>query len=74
METDDIGAAKIFLWKACDNALPTKVRLFQKKIAEDSVCPICKQEADNTTHILWSCEPAAKDVWVEKESFTEMEL
>lgn len=32
---------KVFLWKACNNILPTKLDLYKKGITEDPLCPIC---------------------------------
>jgi hypothetical protein len=42
---------KIFLWKACDNILPTKENLFKKGIVLDLKCPICYLEAEDLMHI-----------------------
>jgi hypothetical protein len=53
-----------FLWKACNNILPTKENLYKKRITEDSLCPVCKSEIETVGHILWSCE-SSKDVWAE---------
>lgn len=55
-------AAKIFLWRACLNVLPTKMNLFKKKIVDNTHCPLCLQENETTEHILWECT-AASDVW-----------
>jgi hypothetical protein len=53
---------KMFLWRACHNALPTKTNLFRRKITMDSLCPICEVEAETIGHVLWGC-PAAKAIW-----------
>jgi ribonuclease HI len=55
---------KFFLWKACNDVLPTKEKLFKRKITPDPLCPICGSEPESTSHILWNC-PAAQDVWSE---------
>jgi hypothetical protein len=53
-----------FLWKACNNILPTKENLYKKRITEDSLCPLYNSVTETVGHILWSCE-SSKDVWAE---------
>ena len=53
---------KIFLWRACRNALPTKQALMRRKIIEDPMCEICKQTVEEPIHALWSC-PKLDEVW-----------
>jgi hypothetical protein len=52
----------LFLWKACQNLLPTKANLYRRHINSNPLCPICGMEEETLGHILWSC-PLAKDVW-----------
>jgi ribonuclease HI len=54
----------LFLWKACNNILPTKANLSKRGVTQDDKCPICKLEPETVEHSLWSCQ-AAKDVWLE---------
>jgi hypothetical protein len=54
----------MFIWKACNNILPTKENLFKRGITKDAVCPICRTTTKTVGHALWTC-PAAKDVWIE---------
>ena len=54
----------MFLWQACNNILPTKVNLFNKKIMIDPLCPICGLEVETIVHALWSYL-AVRDVWFE---------
>jgi hypothetical protein len=54
---------KVFLWKACNNILPTKHSLHKKGVTEDSLCPLCGLEDETTEHIIWNCQ-SAQDVWV----------
>jgi hypothetical protein len=42
---------KIFLWKACNNILPTKENLFKKGIGLDSKCPTCALENETLEHL-----------------------
>jgi hypothetical protein len=53
---------KVFMWRACSNALATKANLFRRKITEDPLCPMCGVQAETTGHILWGCS-AAKAIW-----------
>jgi hypothetical protein len=50
-----------FLWKACNNILPTKENQHKRVNTADSLCPLCKKETETVSHIIWSCE-SAKDV------------
>jgi len=57
------NSVKLFIWRACHNILPTRMKLFQKKVLKDSSCPCCGAVDETICHILWEC-PAAQDVWV----------
>jgi len=46
---------KLFVWKLCYNLLPTKAKLFSKKIIQDLVCPLCLDVVETSCHILWNC-------------------
>jgi hypothetical protein len=50
-----------FLWKACQNILPTKENLYRRHITQDSLCPICGREDETHVHIMWNCL-SARDV------------
>ncbi|XP_042952141.1 uncharacterized protein LOC122289229 [Carya illinoinensis] len=56
------NATKVFLWRACLNALPTRANLKVRKVVEDTACPICSQPSETIEHVLWEC-PSARDVW-----------
>jgi hypothetical protein len=56
------NAGKNFVWRACNNLLPTRDNLLQRKVVNDLRCPICNLESETTYHILWGC-PFARDVW-----------
>ncbi|KAF5475845.1 hypothetical protein F2P56_007609 [Juglans regia] len=43
---------KVFLWRACLDALPTQSKLFQKRIVDNPLCPICNLEEENVVHVL----------------------
>jgi hypothetical protein len=54
----------MYLWKACNDILPTKLNLFKKGIVSDSLYSICTMEVETLEHAIWSC-PFAMDVWIE---------
>lgn len=56
------NASKIFLWRACQNLLPTKQNLIRKGVGVDDLCPCYMLEVESMIHVLWSC-PGAQDVW-----------
>jgi hypothetical protein len=56
------NSSKIFLWKTCQNLLPTKQNLLRKRVVEDDLCPCCKIQEESIIHALWSC-PSTQDVW-----------
>ena len=46
---------KVFLWRACSNALPTKVNLKKQKVLDNPVCDQCKCRGEDVLHAIWSC-------------------
>jgi hypothetical protein len=38
------NSVKMFLWKACNNILPTKDNLFKRKVVDHTTCPICERD------------------------------
>lgn len=55
---------RTFLWRVCNNSLPTKENLFHLKITFDPLCLLCGQCLESKVHILWDCESAIV-VWME---------
>ena len=53
---------RTFGWKACQNILPTKMNLFQRKIIEDPTCDACGLCPETIVHVLCQCPKAVK-VW-----------
>lgn len=51
---------KVFLWKACNNLLPTKEIYFKKNDCSGLVVPFCELDVKNTSHIQWPC-PSSND-------------
>lgn len=54
---------KMFLWKGCQNCLPVKENLCKKRIANSSLCPVCKTETETIEHSLLLCE-WIRPVWL----------
>lgn len=61
------NAMKMFVWRACQNILPTRMNLYRRKIIEEAKCPCCEVEDETLIHALWTC-PAAQDIWGSKMS------
>lgn len=53
---------RLFLWNACQNALPTVDNLYQRRIVPDPLCPICQKEAETIEHTLLLC-PWTAQIW-----------
>ena len=47
-----------FVWRACREALPTKVNLARLKVVLDNTCDACGLMAKSTGHVLWDCAKA----------------
>lgn len=52
------NAVKMFMWKACNDFLPTKLNLLRRGVVNNDRCSICERGAESMKHCLWSC-PAA---------------
>jgi len=57
-------AVQLFLWRGCNNILPTKEKLFQRKIVTEPFCPQCGVEVETVGHFLWRCASSTA-VWAE---------
>jgi hypothetical protein len=53
---------KIFMWRACQNCLPSSQNLLKKSVVDNSLCPCCNLVEESIVHALWNC-PGAQDVW-----------
>lgn len=53
---------KFFIWRACQNALPTKENLWKRRILPDPLCDLCRATVETTEHTLLLC-PWAAGVW-----------
>lgn len=62
LEFQNPNVVKMFLWKTCNDLLPTKVNLLRRGVVPVALCPICMRDVDTAEHILWSF-PSTQDVW-----------
>lgn len=46
---------KIFMWKACNDWIPTGVNLMRHGLKTDIRCPLCLKSGETTLHALWRC-------------------
>lgn len=54
---------KVFAWRACNDILPMKMNLANRRIITDAICLICTRFPKTAGHVLWDCG-IAQDVWV----------
>lgn len=46
---------KLFLWRTCQDILPTKEKLYRRHISQSDKCPFCFMYAETSEHALLSC-------------------
>lgn len=46
------GKVRHFVWRVCNETLPTRLNLNHRKILKDLVCLMCKNGVETTTHTL----------------------
>ena len=46
---------KNFIWRACRNAMPTKLALVRRTIISKPMCERCNSAVEDAIHALWSC-------------------
>ena len=51
-----------FCWRACRDALPTKVKLRRRNVITEDMCVCCHEKAEANGHIFWGC-PKAQETW-----------
>ena len=56
------NAAKIFMWRACNNLLPTKHNLFWRGVIPDAQCPIYTRET-KWKSIFYGVALMHQDLW-----------
>lgn len=63
---------KTFIWKACRDCLPTRIRLQSKGVLCPALCTLCAVELENVWHIFLTCD-RVKPVWVKTHIWQVME-
>ncbi|KAL0442406.1 UNVERIFIED_CONTAM: hypothetical protein Slati_1963300 [Sesamum latifolium] len=53
---------KVFVWRACLNALPTSANLSRRIQGFQAGCPLCRTEKEDVMHVLALC-PFARQAW-----------
>jgi hypothetical protein len=53
-----LRVAKLFLWQAYSNILPTKENLHKWNITQDPICQLRCVEVKTVGHVLWNCPVA----------------
>ena len=55
---------KHFIWRACNNSLPTLDNLFRRQIVSSDCCNICHAHPEDILHVVWGCIEVA-NMWKE---------
>ena len=45
----------MFVWRACNNWIPTRCNLMAHGMKLEVVCPICAKKPETSLHALWRC-------------------
>lgn len=53
---------RVFLWRACNEILPSKATLVHRKVGGDPYCSWCKGKIETTSHPFFECSRSAL-VW-----------
>lgn len=46
---------RLFMWKACCSAVPTKENLFRRKCSPSAICPICNSDTESIENAILFC-------------------
>ena len=57
-----LGKVKICVWRACVDALPTRLNLCKRRVTTEEMCVVCGGLAESTEHVLRDCH-MARAVW-----------
>ncbi|KAK3226112.1 hypothetical protein Dsin_005974 [Dipteronia sinensis] len=53
---------RIFVWRVCNNAIPSLTNLVRRKIVDDLMCLRCEKAEESVEHALLWCRKA-KEIW-----------
>jgi hypothetical protein len=54
---------RLFMWRACQDILPTKTKLFDKGLLHSVSCLWCEGEPETSSHVLWQCDFSQR-IWI----------
>jgi ribonuclease HI len=58
-----------FLWRACQESLPTKSGLYRRRVVPHPFCEFCSNQVEDGLHALWSC-PILSQAWNQIPEFS----
>ena len=64
---------KHFVWRACNEALPTKMNLHHRHVMDSDICDLCGELPEDTVHAFWSYKDITC-VWSSLEWFHQSVL
>ena len=64
---------KSFIWRACNDSLPTRTKLFDRKISNSFSCALCNDEAETNSHLFLECS-FAQSVWLQTQFWNGLRL
>lgn len=57
-----IPRVRLFIWRACMNALPTRDQLHRRGVDIDPICVMCGEKVETIDHLLLNCQESGH-VW-----------
>ena len=57
-----LSKVKHFIWRTCNESLPTKLNLFKRKVTNNAICEVCEAEMEDTVHAIRGCQ-RVKEIW-----------
>ena len=58
----------MFMWRACNDALPTMDNLYRRHIVSSDQCNLCQEHSEDVVHALWLCKDIS-GAWLSLEWF-----
>jgi ribonuclease HI len=49
-------STQLFLWRGCNDILPSREKLYHRKVVPDPLCQLCGVEVETSGHLLWQCK------------------
>ena len=64
---------KSFIWRACNDSLPTRTKLFDRKISNSFSCALCNDEAETNSHLFLECS-FTQSLWMQTHFWNGLQL